>query len=187
MTWGELKRATLEKLDGPDEESLPDLTEQMKNACNEGMNLLCQAGKLILRSVMVTAQQGQVIAMKEQAERYWETDSVFYEETEGWKRTQRYERIGREYLKAERGGNYLIFYYAAPKQIDNTWQETAQIEMPQEAAVLLPLYMASQIYKHDNPQLAAMWRNEFEEGRAELKERAAQWGGFAEIRGRTDE
>ncbi len=41
---------------------------------------------------------------------------------------------------------------------------------------LLPLYIASQLYKHDNVQLAVLWRNEFEMGRELLQLEQRQRG-----------
>ncbi len=52
---------------------------------------------------------------------------------------------------------------------------------------MLPLYIASQLYKHDNAPLAVLWRNEFEAGREllQLRERERRGRpGWAEFEAR---
>jgi len=44
-----------------------------------------------------------------------------------------------------------------------------EFDAPNEAVVLIPLYIASQIYKDDDAGLAGIYRNEFEIGREEYK------------------
>lgn len=43
-----------------------------------------------------------------------------------------------------------------------------EVNIPDDACVLLPLYMASQLYKDDDISLATTYRNEFELGLDEL-------------------
>jgi len=54
------------------------------------------------------------------------------------------------------------------QKIDKDTEDTAEIEMPESACVLLPLYIASQLYKEDDVGLATQYRNEFEVGLADL-------------------
>lgn len=50
---------------------------------------------------------------------------------------------------------------------DKTTAETA-IDLPEDACVLIPLYIASQLYKDDDISQATAYRNEFEVGLQDL-------------------
>lgn len=53
--------------------------------------------------------------------------------------------------------------------IDDTYTKDTELELPYEACVLIPLYIASQLYKDDDISLATQYRNEFEAGLKELE------------------
>lgn len=56
-------------------------------------------------------------------------------------------------------------------QIDSITSDTfndEEIELPEEACVLIPLYIASQLYKDDDISQATAYRNEFEVGLQDL-------------------
>ncbi len=53
-------------------------------------------------------------------------------------------------------------------KIDSTTEDTYEIELPEEACVLIPLYIASQLYKDDDISQATAYRNEFEVGLQDL-------------------
>ncbi|MEG1105048.1 MAG: hypothetical protein RSD78_09430, partial [Oscillospiraceae bacterium] len=59
---------------------------------------------------------------------------------------------------------YLIRYKAMPKMLSPNTPPETPIELSSAACVLLPLYMASQLYKDDDISLSGAYRNEFEEG-----------------------
>lgn len=66
-------------------------------------------------------------------------------------------------------GSWKVTYYAYPQQITKTTADTVELSLDPEVVVLLPLYMASQLYKDDDIGLSTLWRNEFETARAELR------------------
>lgn len=66
-------------------------------------------------------------------------------------------------------GSWLVTYYAYPQQITKTTSDTLELSLDPEVVVLLPLYMASQLYKDDDVSLATGWRNEFEVARELLR------------------
>ena len=49
--------------------------------------------------------------------------------------------------------------------------------LPEEAAALVPLYIASELYKEDDLSMATMWRNEYEDGLEKLRQAYAATGG----------
>lgn len=80
-------------------------------------------------------------------------------------------------------GIQRIYKYAYPKyekQSDGTYKKIVpekitenttndyEFKMIEEACIILPLYMASQLYKDDDITLATTYRNEFETELAEL-------------------
>lgn len=59
-------------------------------------------------------------------------------------------------------GNFIMKYQSYPDKIDDDTDDDAIINLPDEVAVILPLYIASQLYKDDDIALATQYRNEFE-------------------------
>ena len=54
------------------------------------------------------------------------------------------------------------------KHIDSKTKAKEKIGLPEEACVLIPLYIASQLYKDDDIAQATAYRNEFEAGLQDL-------------------
>ena len=65
-------------------------------------------------------------------------------------------------LKRDMPGNYKIYYKAYPQEITLTTPNDTELVLYPEVAALLPLYMASQVYKDDDLAVATVYRNEFE-------------------------
>lgn len=65
-------------------------------------------------------------------------------------------------IDSEREGNYIIEYINYPVKIDDTTPAETVIELEPEMCALIPLYIASQLYKDDDISLATQYRNEFE-------------------------
>lgn len=53
-------------------------------------------------------------------------------------------------------------------KIDEDIDEDTEIDLPESACVLIPLYIASQLYKDDDIAQATAYRNEFETGLQDL-------------------
>ena len=65
-------------------------------------------------------------------------------------------------LKRDMPGEYTVYYKAYPTQITLSTPDTYEMELDPEVAALVPIYMASQIYKDDDNSIATVYRNEFE-------------------------
>lgn len=50
------------------------------------------------------------------------------------------------------------------EKIDDTYTKDTKLDLPYDACILIPLYMASQLMKDDDISLATQYRNEFEAG-----------------------
>jgi len=61
-------------------------------------------------------------------------------------------------------GNFTIYYRAYPEPFTDITEDTYEIPIDPEVYALLPLYMASQLYKDDDNGIATAYRNEFEVG-----------------------
>lgn len=61
-------------------------------------------------------------------------------------------------------GSFTVYYRAYPVQITPDTEDTYELPIDKEVYALLPLYMASQLYKDDDNGIATAYRNEFEVG-----------------------
>lgn len=61
-------------------------------------------------------------------------------------------------------GNFTVYYRAYPEQITKETEDDYELPIDPEVYALLPLYMASQLYKDDDNGIATSYRNEFEVG-----------------------
>ena len=65
-------------------------------------------------------------------------------------------------IHRDKPGNYKVYYKAYPQQITLDTTDDTELALDPEVAALLPLYMASQLYKDDDISIATVYRNEFE-------------------------
>lgn len=61
-------------------------------------------------------------------------------------------------------GSFTIYYRAYPIEFTASTDDAYELPIDPEVYVLLPLYMASQLYKDDDNGIATSYRNEFEVG-----------------------
>lgn len=59
-------------------------------------------------------------------------------------------------------GNFILKYQTFQEKITLDTDSETEINLDEEVAVILPLYIASQLYKDDDIAVATMYRNEFE-------------------------
>lgn len=76
-------------------------------------------------------------------------------------------------LSRNKPGNYIVYYKAYPVEITQSTEDDYELPLATEVATLLPLYMASQLYKDDDIGMATTYRNEFEVGRELLQNPAS--------------
>ena len=68
----------------------------------------------------------------------------------------------------------LVYYNAKPARITENTPDEQEIDLPEDAAALVPMYMASQLYKDDDLAIATTYRNEFETAFERLQNRQAE-------------
>ena len=67
-------------------------------------------------------------------------------------------------------GIYTVWYAAYPQVITGSTADSEVLDLAPEAAALLPLYIAGELYKDDDLSMATMFRNEFEDGLQKLRQ-----------------
>lgn len=173
MTWGDIQLAVLHKLfvsDGQTilvNDSTSPYIAAMPLAANEGLMLLAACGKYIPKTIETeTAESITDLSLKELAENFLSLreNEVFL----NGRHTDGYTLIGGERMLLYGIGKWIIGYNAYPQKITQATDKDYVLDVPEDAAVLLPLYIAAELYKDEDPQTAAIYRNEFEAGREAL-------------------
>ena len=103
------------------------------------------------------------------------TDPIIYEGSEHTARymqTSDYFEEGDKVLCLNRDmpGNFTIYYRAYPQKITASTPDDYVLEVDPEVEALIPLYMASQIYKDDDQAIAMSYLNQFETGLSRLQD-----------------
>ena len=116
--------------------------------------------------------------LKSMREDFYELSSedIYYEgdaDISRYKRTSDYFQEGNTVLVLDRDtpGNFRVYYNAYPPKITLATADDYELPIDEEVAVLMPLYMASELYKDDDLGMATQYRNEFEVGLEDLKDR----------------
>lgn len=65
-------------------------------------------------------------------------------------------------IPRDKQGTFIIHYRAYPQQITLDTLDDTELSLDPEVATLIPLYMASQLYKDDDNAIATVYRNEFQ-------------------------
>lgn len=186
MNWGECQIAALQKmfLVGTNNLEVNDGTKPylaaMPQAANEALRMIATVGRFVVKSYVIEQE-----ATGEQWRKYVLPDLIedFYRlmpnsavlETEGNRALANYEIEGEHtlILDGRKAGQYTLYYYAYPATITSSTPADTMLNIPREAEVLVPLYIASQLYKDDDNAIATIYRNEFEIGLERLNNSAS--------------
>lgn len=155
----------------------------MPAAANEGIFLLASAGGTGVKKVTVNKTRAngtyETFDMNVLVHDFRGfTGEVYVETARERKRVYGYltESSSVLLLPAWLEGEVTIYYYPLPKIITDLTPDNEEIELLPMAQTLLPLYMASQIFKGDDMRQAVQLRNEFETGLARLSAMLKQDG-----------
>lgn len=172
MTWGEVKLATLQKMFSAEsltinenDESIRTYIYAMPQAANEGLQLLCTAGKFLRNHAEFEAGTHD---LKNELPDFYDAGmlEVYYEDM-----SPCYDAklVAGQFLVAP--AKIIFCYNAWPPAITSATEDTLELSLDPEVVVLLPLYMASQLYKDDDISISTVYRNEFEVARELLVNR----------------
>lgn len=188
MTWREVKNAALQRMfliegDAPAPgENVRSFVAAMPAAANEAVMLICAAGAGPRGEVVI--EHAGSIAGRMEAYDLRERVPDFYRLCEDGVRLERddhvwtnpcYDFRGDSTLLIEdaRPGRWRVAYYRRPERMTGLTVDEQEIGLGEDAAVLLPLYIAGQLYRDDDIQQATLYRNEFESGLERLRHRTA--------------
>jgi hypothetical protein len=71
---------------------------------------------------------------------------------------------------ADKPGVYTVYYKKYAEPITQATEDEYELPLDQEVAAIIPLYIASQLYKDDDNGIATTYRNEFETAFDRLKQ-----------------
>ena len=200
MNWGECKLAALQTMFANEgaainvDDSNQDYINAMPGKANEAMHQLALVGRPILKQFTIEVANGAVETVTEDkltlpaAEVRYKLKLTDY--------IPRFRALEREQLMLDSCGIYgaadewsmegddvlvlpgtivgvyTVWYAAYPQIITATTEDSEELDLPAEAAALVPLYIAGELYKEDELAMATMFRNEFEDG---LQKMRAAW------------
>lgn len=168
-----------------------DYINAMPGKANEAMHQIATVGRPILKTFRIKLQEG--VQASESGEelllptatrnyritltdycprfRCMERNQLMLETVDGYGRAQDWELEGDGVLilPGDTEGTYTVWYDAYPVKIKADTPDETELELAEEAAVLVPLYIAAELYKEDDLAMATIFRNEFEDGLAKLQ------------------
>lgn len=206
MTWGDAKLIALQTMYSNDGVTLveDDVNREYLNAmpgkANEGLQQIASVGRPILKSWTIevkTDGSGEgneeklelplngssyyKIALGHYLPRFRCVQQLLFADSISYGPADEYNVEGDDVLVLPGGsaGTYTLWYNAYPQTITVETPDSEIIDLAPEAAVLLPLYMAAELYKEDELSLATVLRNEYEDGLTKLQTAyAASGAGF---------
>ena len=195
MTWNEVRLAALQKMFSSDgaainehDEAVQQYLAMMPQAANEGAGLLLAAG-FGLRRAEDICTGGQCTAdLAAELPRLWPGAPLeLYRKGKNGTliRADGAVLTAGRFLRLPGGGPVLAVYTSRPRAFGPDTSPDEPVELEEQGAALLPLYMASQLYKDDDITIAAQYRNEFEAALEQLTPAAAelQGGSFTSVSG----
>ena len=197
MTWGECKEIALRKMFASDggrlDNSDPgnaDYIAVMPAAANEAMErIVSDAGRPLRQSVEIEPEGAAYVDMADHAmdfRSFGGTPEAYLVKDNGLAVLET-AALGKSVLQLPKGisGTVRVFYNAAPEHITRDTNDAEEMPLSEECNVLIPLYMAGELYKDDDVSLATVYMNEFESrlGSLAANENGYQGGSFTSVTG----
>ena len=196
MTWGDCKLSALRTMFSNEgaainiDDSNQDYVYAMAGKANEALQQLVSVGRPLLKQFSITVALGvdeeateskltlpaAEVLYKLQLEHYLPRfrciDQLMLESGGVYDRAEEWSLEGDNVLvlPGNIAGTYTLWYAAYPQTITNDTPDTEILDVHPEAAVLIPLYIAAELYKEDELAMATMFRNEFEDGLEKLRQ-----------------
>lgn len=176
MDWKTIKLLSLQKMflvtgnEIIEDETTQEYLNKMWGAANEAMMRLATIGKTIIKKVtidlsderIVTSSNKMYINLLEFAPDLFNVNTAAVTLDE--EPYSKFELYGNTLILEPELGILSLIYYAYPAMLKQDSPDDLEIPLAVDAAVLIPLYIASELYKDDDNSLATMYRNQFETG-----------------------
>lgn len=198
MTWGECKAAALRKMFGSDggqidysEPGNADYIAAMPAAANEAMErIVSTAGRPLRKSTDIDIEEDvQYLDMSEQVgdfRAFGEYLEAYLVVGSGLAALDT-AAIGQSVLQLPKGvsGTVRVFYDAVPEHITKYTNDAEELPLSDDCNVLIPLYLAGELYKDDDIGMATAYMNEFESRLSSLpaNESGVRGGSFTSLTG----
>lgn len=202
MTWGDVKLIALQTMFSNEGAviTVDDINQEYINAmpgkANEAMQQIAAVGRPILKNWHITiaddtgeAETEDMLTLPAVEKRYKISlshylprfrcidrgqvmldDGSIYDVAEDWS----LEGDDVLVIPGNVTGTYTVWYRAYPQTITAQTPDAESIDMPPDAAALIALYIAAELYKEDELAMATVLRNEYEDGLQKLQ---AAWQG----------
>lgn len=205
MTWGECKLIALQTMFANEgatinvDDTNQDYIHAMPGKANEALHQLATVGRPILKRFWITIGDGLEESATEErltlpaAEaryqikltdycprfRALEPQMLMLDSQGIYDQAEEWDLEGDDVLVLPGNvlGTYTMWYDAYPQTITASTPEDTELDVASEAAALIPLYIAAELYKEDELAMATMFRNEFEDGLVKLQQSYAASGG----------
>lgn len=203
MTWKECKLRALQTMfsnEGADinvDDSNQDYVHAMPGKANEALQQLVSIGRPLLKQFSITialnaeqetgetaltlpAEEGRYkLQLSEYIPRFRAVDRLMLDAGGAYGEAEEWSMEGDDVLviPGNIAGTYTLWYAAYPQTITSATPDTEELDVPMEAAVLIPLYIAAELYKEDELAMATVFRNEFEDGLEKMRQAWQESGG----------
>lgn len=176
MDWKTIKLLSLQKMflitgnQIVEDETTLEYLNKMWGAANEAMIRLATIGKTIIKKADIDLSDERIIvsANKMYINLLEFVPDLFNLNTAAVTLHEEpfssFELYGNTLIMEPVLGTLSIIYYAYPALLKSDSPDDTEISLDVDAAVLIPLYIASELYKDDDNSLATMYRNQFETG-----------------------
>ncbi|BAK99586.1 hypothetical protein OBV_23880 [Oscillibacter valericigenes Sjm18-20] len=198
MTWDEIKLKTLqlmfsnETAELTEDDSNKEYVNAMPGVCNDALDMVTalipirgkfsivisidaaeaveEDGKLTLP---VNTEAAYQVELKDYCADFRALDAdEIYQDIDGTHQHMTAYSVENESIFVLSGAaaeTVTIYYLCYPTMLTSATEGTAELNVPRELAELLPLYMASELYKDDDLSMAVQYRNEFEDALQKLR------------------
>lgn len=176
MDWKTIKLLSLQKMflitgnQIVEDETTLEYLNKMWGAANEAMIRLATIGKTIIKKAEIDLSDERIVvsANKMYINLLEFAPDLFNVNTAAVTLNEepfsRFELYGNTLIMEPALGTLSLVYYAYPALLKPDSPDDTEIPLDVDAAVLIPLYIASELYKDDDNSLATMYRNQFETG-----------------------
>lgn len=172
MTWYDVKLATLQKMFSAegleineDDDAVAEYIYAMPHACNEALALLSTSNKYLRQSFEVDSKVVTIDELPDYHSFGERIEAYGFDEEEVPHPIDVRLMAGRLIFPETPA---IVYYNTWPEKITQDTEDDYELPLTDDVVVLLPLYMASELYKDDDISVSTIYRNEFEVARQEL-------------------